>query len=183
MTTAVARRQARPVENCICLLRGQKVILDSDLAALYGVETKVFNQSVRRNAARFPEDFMFQLTTDEATSLRSQFVTLDITGRGRHSKYAPLAFTEHGVAMLSAVLRSERAVQVSINIVRAFVRMRELVAANKELAQRIATLERNQKTTASVIEMIAQDIAQLDKEIKQMKALPPASRRRIGFKA
>ncbi|MFN7936065.1 MAG: ORF6N domain-containing protein [Bryobacteraceae bacterium] len=171
------------MENCICLLRGQKVILDSDLAALYGVETKVFNQSVRRNAARFPEDFMFQLTTDEATSLRSQFVTLDTTGRGRHSKYAPLAFTEHGVAMLSAVLRSERAVQVSINIVRAFVRMRELVAANKELAQRIATLERNQKTTASVIEMIAQDIAQLDKEIKQMKALPPASRRRIGFKA
>jgi hypothetical protein len=101
--------------------RGQRVLLDSDLAALYGVTTKAFNQAVRRNMDRFPDDFLLRLTDDEAGSLRSQIVTLK-TGRGQHRKYPPLAFTEHGCLMLSNVLRSARATEVSVLIVRAFVR-------------------------------------------------------------
>lgn len=101
---------AQLIERRIYLIRGQKIMLNTDLAELYQVPTKAFNQAVRRNARRFPADFMFQLTEEEATALRSQSVTLE-AGRGRHSKYAPLAFTEHGVAMLAAVLNSDRAVQ------------------------------------------------------------------------
>jgi hypothetical protein len=127
-----------PVERIasrIYLIRSQKVMLDADLAALYGVETKVFNQAVRRNMDRFPEDFMFQLSAEEAAALRSQFVTLE-KGRGRYPKYAPLAFSEHGVAMLSSVLRSKRAIQVNLAIMRTFVRLREALATNEELARK-----------------------------------------------
>jgi DNA repair exonuclease SbcCD ATPase subunit len=122
-------------------------MLDSDLAELYRVETRSLSQAVRRNPGRFPEDFMFQLSEDEASALRSQFVTLD-TGRGRYSKFAPLAFTEHGVAMLSSVLHSERAVQMNILIIRAFVKLRELLASNKEMARKIEELDDAQKRTA-----------------------------------
>jgi ORF6N domain len=156
------------------------VILDRDLAALYGVPTKVFNQAVRRNRDRFPDDFMFQLSAEEASALRSQIVTLD-EGRGRYPKYAPLAFTEQGVAMLSSVLGSPRAVQMNIFIVRAFVRMRELVAANKDIATRMEKLERNHDRTASVIEILVEDIDRLAQELKQMKVLPPSTKRKIGF--
>ena len=163
------------IEQSICLIRGQKVMLDSDLAGLYGVPTKAFNQAVKRNLARFPEDFMFELTPDEAKSLRSQFVTLEIPGRGRHPKYAPFAFTEHGVAMLSNLLRSDRAVKTSVMIVRAFIRLRELVVTNKELANRIGLLEEGQWQHASVINQLADEIGSL-------KALPdPGPRRPIGF--
>ena len=116
-----ADRLPVPVElivRRIYSVRGQKVMLDSDLAELYQVETRTLNQAVRRNLDRFPEDFMFQLSEDEAAALRSQIVTLE-TGRGRYPKYAPNAFTEHGVAMLSSVLRSKRAVEMDILIVRA----------------------------------------------------------------
>ena len=106
---ALLHISAERIERRIYLIRGQKVMLDSDLAGLYQVPTKVFNQAVKRNQARFPEDFMFRLTAKEATALRSQIVTLD-SGRGRHPKYAPNVFTEQGVAMLSAVLRSKRAI-------------------------------------------------------------------------
>jgi phage regulator Rha-like protein len=116
-------------------------MLDADLAELYGVETRTLNQAVKRNEERFPEDFMFQLTADEYESLRSQFVTLK-TGRGQHRKYLPYAFTEHGALMLGNVLKSKRAVEMSLMVVRAFVRMRELVAGNKELAQTLTQLER-----------------------------------------
>ncbi len=105
------------IERKIYLIRGHKVMLDSDLAELYGVPVKVLNQAVRRNISRFPEDFMFQLTKEEYDSLRSQFVTLN-TGRGKHRKYLPYVFTEQGVAMLSSVLRSERAIQVNIAIMK-----------------------------------------------------------------
>lgn len=171
---------SRPVEGLIRMIRGQKVMLDRDLAELYGVETRVFNQAVRRNADRFPEDFMFQLSPEETQSLRSQFVTLE-KGRGRYSKYAPLAFTEHGVAMLSSVLNSERAVQVNIMIVRAFVRMRELIASNKDLAARIEKIESKQDRTASVIEILVEDIDRLALEVRHMKTLPEPKKRRIGF--
>jgi phage regulator Rha-like protein len=124
---------------------------------------------------------MFRLTPQEATSLRSQIVILE-KGRGTHAKYAPFAFTEHGVAMLSSVLRSKRAAQMSIAIVRAFIKMRELIGANKEMAVRIEKLERGQDQTASVIEVLAEDIDRLAGEVEQMKAPPPATRRRIGFR-
>ena len=149
-------------------------MLDADLAKLYKVATKALNQAIKRNPARFPSDFMFQLTPEEAESLRSQVVTLE-KGRGRHSKYAPLAFTEHGVAMLSAVLKSPRAAQMSILIIRAFVKMRELLASHKDLAARVEKLEAAQKKHGSIIGILAE-------EIDEMKRLPEPPKRRIGFK-
>jgi hypothetical protein len=112
------------IERRILLVRGQRVMLDSDLADLYGVSTKRLNEQVRRNIRRFPADFMFQLSSDEAAALRSQSATLE-AGRGKYRKYLPYVFTEQGVAMLSSVLNSERAVQVNIEIMRAFVRLKE----------------------------------------------------------
>ena len=116
-------------------------MLDADLAGLYRVPTKVFNQAVRRNAERFPVDFMFQFSRDEAHSLRSQIVTLERPGRGKYRKYLPFAFTEQGVAMLSGVLNSPRAVQVNIAIMRAFVRMRRMLVSHEELARKVDALE------------------------------------------
>jgi hypothetical protein len=138
------------VATKILLVRGKKVMLDKDLAQLYGTPSKVLNQAVKRNLTRFPGDFMFQLTKEEVESLRSQFVTLneqveneqDRTKRGRHLKYLPYAFTQEGVAMLSSVLNSERAIQVNIAIMRAFVKLREFLLTHKELAQKIEELER-----------------------------------------
>lgn len=115
-------------------------MLDEDLAALYEVQVKALNQSVRRNIERFPGDFMFQLTSEEAAALRSQSVTLK-KGRGEHRKYPPMAFTEQGVAMLSSVLRSKRAVLVNVEIMRTFVRLRQMLNANADLARKLAALE------------------------------------------
>ena len=115
----------------IYLIKGQKV-LDSDLAALYGVETKVFNQAVKRNKERFPKDFMFSLSKKELAALRSQIVTLE-TGRGRYSKYLPNVFTEQGVAMLSSILNSETAIRMNIRIIRIFTKMRELLMTHKDI--------------------------------------------------
>lgn len=145
------------IERRIYLIRGQKVMMDSDLAELYRVPTKVLNQAVRRNASRFPEDFMFQLTQEEASALRSQIVTLE-KGRGRYSKYAPAAFTELGVAMLSSVLRSERAVQMNVLIMRAFVKLREVLAGHRELAQKIEQLDRTQKQHGAILLTLVQDV-------------------------
>jgi len=158
-----------PVERIasrIYVIRGLKVMLDTDLAALYAVPTKVFNQAIRRNAARFPKDFMFQLSQTEAASLRSQIVTLE-KGRGRYPKYAPLAFTEQGVAMLSSVLKSKRAVQVNIGIMRTFVKLREMLATNEELARMVAQHDRQ--------------IAVLFENLRQLLTLPAAKKNPIGF--
>ncbi len=139
------------ITQAIVLLRGHKVLLDSVLAALYGVSTRVLNQAVKRNHERFPEDFMFQLSWKEAENLRSQNVILDRSSprsqnvtlkRGSNLKYRPYAFTEQGVAMLSSVLRSAQAVQGNIAIMRAFVQLREAIAGNKELASKLEELER-----------------------------------------
>jgi phage regulator Rha-like protein len=128
------------IETKIILIRGKKVMLDKNLARLYGVETRALNQAVRRNIARFPEDFMFQLTKEEAEELlRSQFVTLK---RGQHSKYLPYAFTENGVAMLSSVLNSQRAVQVNIQIMRTFTKLREMLITHKDLKDKIEAMEK-----------------------------------------
>src|SRR3990172_11433755 len=125
----------------ILLLRGQRVMLDADLAALYGISTGRFNEAVRRNLARFPGDFMFPLTNQDLAALRSQIAILK-TGRGQHRKYPPYAFTEHGAIMAATVLNSPRATEVSVYVVRAFVRLREILATNEELARRLAEHER-----------------------------------------
>ena len=162
------------IENRVLLVRGHKVLLDADLASLYGVSTKRFNEQVRRNAARFPADFMLQLTTGEWTSIRSHFATLE-SGRGRHRKYLPLAFTEHGAIMAATILNSPRATQVSVYVVRAFVRLREFVASHKELARRLEAHEKKLATHDKAIAGLIDTIRQL------MAAPEPASRRPIGF--
>ncbi|MEW5894426.1 MAG: ORF6N domain-containing protein [Candidatus Omnitrophota bacterium] len=129
------------IREMIFYVRGQKVMMDRDLAVLYGVPTKVFNQAVKRNIKRFPEDFMFQLTWEEVECSRSQFVTLK-KGRGSNVKYTPFVFTEHGVAMLSSVLNSERAIQINILIMRTFTKLREMLSTHKELAFKMRELER-----------------------------------------
>lgn len=131
------------IEKTIILIRGQRVLLDRDLAMLYEVEVRTLNQAVTRNRDRFPDDFMIQLTAAEWEScLRSQIVILK-TGRGQHRKFLPRAYTEQGVAMLSSVLKSRRAIYVNIEIMRAFVRLRQIMAANKDLAQKLEKMEKN----------------------------------------
>ncbi len=174
------------IERAILVIRGQKVMLDSDLAALYEVQTRTLVQAVKRNLNRFPPDFMFQLTREEAESSRSQSVILNAAAdgdealrRGRNVKYLPYAFTEHGVTMLSSVLRSPRAVQVNIAIVRAFVRLRQVLAANEDLARRIEDLEERfteyqEQLPAVVVEVFRQILAPPDTD--------PGTERRIGFR-
>jgi phage regulator Rha-like protein len=157
------------IENKILFIRGKKVMLDRDLAALYGVETKMLNRAVKRNTERFPEDFMFQLSKEEYTELlRCQFGTLK---RGQHSKYSPYAFTENGVAMLSSVLNSRRAIQVNIQIMRTFTKIREMIATHKELKQKIEEMEKKYDYQFKVV---------FD-AIKQLVELPQRPRKRIGF--
>jgi len=161
------------IERKILLIRGKKVMLDSDLAELYGVETFNLNKAVKRNIDRFPEDFMFQLTKEEADSLRFQIGMSKTKGRGGR-RYLPYAFTEQGVAMLSSVLNSERAVHVNIAIMRAFVKLREILSINKELAHKLAQLERK-------IEKHDEEIRLIFDAIRQLMTPPEPKRRRIGF--
>ena len=158
------------VEQKILLIRGQKVMLDSDLAHIYGVSTKVLNQAVKRHENRFPSDFMFQLNYHEVRLLRSQIVTLD-KGRGRHRKYQPHAFTEQGVAMLSSVLNSEKAVRVNIEIMRTFVKLRQILSTHKDLAHKLEELEKKYDSQFRVV---------FD-AIRQMMTPPPVKSRKIGF--
>jgi len=170
----VAGRAVIPIERitrAILLIRGQKVMLDEALAALYEVEVKVLNQAVKRNADHFPEDFMFQLTAEETAFLRSQFVTLE-TGRGHHRKYRPFAFTEQGVAMLSSVLRSKRAVRVNIEIMRAFVRLRQMLSSHADLARKLGALEKKYDAQFKVV---------FDAIRELMRPPEPPRKPRIGF--
>ena len=147
----------------IFLIRGKKMMLDKDLAELYEVEAKALNQAVKRNIARFPEDFMFQLNKQENEVLRSQFVTLK-NGRGQHRKYMPYVFTEQGVAMLSSVLRSERAIQVNIQIIRTFTQLRELLATHKDLREKIENIEKKyDKQLREIFEAIKHLLAEKTK--------------------
>jgi hypothetical protein len=157
------------IERSILLLRGHKVLLDADLAALYGVTTKRLKEQVRRNRSRFPEDFMFELTSEEVASLRSQFATSN-KGRGGR-RYAPYAFTEQGIAMLSTVLNSERAIQVNIEIMRAFVRLRQIMASNAQLARKLTELEKKYDAQFKVV---------FD-AIRQLMTPPQPRKRKIGF--
>jgi hypothetical protein len=166
------------IEGSILIIRGHKVILDSDLAALYGVSVGRLNEAVKRNRDRFPADFMFQLTSEEFVSLRSQVVSLNLKSQiaisssdwgGR--RHPPFAFTEHGVAMLSSVLRSKRAVQVNIEIMRAFVRLRQMLASNTQMAGKLAALEKKYAAQFKVV---------FD-AIRQLMASPEPKKRKIGF--
>jgi hypothetical protein len=166
------------IANSILLIRGQKVMLDADLARLYGVETKVLNQAVKRNIDRFPQDFMFQLTTAEFQRLKSQFVTSSLRSQDTTSsswggrRYPPYAFTEQGVAMLSSVLRSERAVRANIEIMRAFVKLRQMLAANEDLARKLTALERKYDAQFKVV----------FEAIRELMTPPdPKKKRSIGF--
>ncbi len=158
---------AESITNKIYFLRDHKVMLDRDLAELYGVETKVFKQAVRRNKERFPDDFMFVLTNQEVRNLRSQIVTSSWGG----TRYLPMAFTEQGVAMLSSVLNSKRAIQVNIQIIKAFVRLRQMLATHDDLRQKIESMEEKYDKQ---FRMVFEAIKQLLQEEDQPK-------RKIGF--
>lgn len=170
MTKSLAAIPIERVEQAILVIRGEKVILDSDLAALYGVETRSLLQAVKRNHQRFPSDFMFQLTRKEFDSLRSQFVISK--GRGGR-RFLPYAFTEHGAIMAANVLNSERAVQASVAVVRAFVRLRQMVVSNAELARKLEELERKYDRQFKVV---------FD-AIRQLMTPPEPKRKQIGFQA
>jgi hypothetical protein len=186
------------IQSRICFIRGEKVMLDADLAALYGVETKALNQAVKRNIERFPDDFMFQLTVEEAAALRFHLGTLDasgdeplryqsgtsnddvqglrsqsVTSNGRGGRRSlPYAFTEQGVAMLSTVLHSDRAVRVNIEIMRAFVRLRQMLATNADLARKLMNLEKKYDAQFKVV---------FDAIRELMTPPEPKKKRRIGF--
>ncbi|MBI4679853.1 MAG: ORF6N domain-containing protein [Nitrospirae bacterium] len=164
----IAVRQER-IEGKIYMIRGHKVMLDSDLAEMYEVPTKVLIQAVKRNIVRFPSDFMFQLNNQEVIALRSQIVTSKIGKGGR--RYPPYVFTEQGVAMLSSVLNSERAIQVNIAIMRSFVKIREMLSAHKDLARKLEDMERKYDSQFRVV---------FD-AIKQLMMPPEKTKRKIGF--
>jgi hypothetical protein len=158
----------------IHLIRGQRVVLDTDLAAFYGETTKRFNQQVSRNLDRFPEDFMFRLNEEEFTALRLQIATLK-TGRGQHRKYLPYVFTEHGAIMAATLLNSQRATELSVYVVRAFVALRGMLSSNRELANKLHTLERK-------VSVHERNIAELvDAMAGLLAAPPPPPKRSIGF--
>lgn len=173
------------IERRILLLRCLKVMLDAHLAELYGVETKVLKRAVRRNRERFPSDFMFQLTNEERDILRSQFGTLRW---GEHAKYLPFVFTEQGVAMLSSVLRSKRAILVNVEIMRAFVRLRELVSTHKDLARKLEELEKKYDRQFRVVFEVRPESGSRSRPdfssgrtIRQLMKPPDPPKRRIGF--
>jgi hypothetical protein len=167
------------ISRAILTLRGQRVILDRELAAIYGVTTKRLNEQVRRNRGRFPADFMFRLTVVERARLRSQFATLD-SGRGEHAKYLPYAFTEHGAIQAANVLKSRRSVSMGIYVVRAFVRMREVLASNAALARKLALLERSLATLDARTQRQFHDVYS---SIRALLASPTSKHRGIGFTA
>ena len=163
---------AKHTESKILLIRGIRVILDTDLAELYGVEVKRLNEQVKRNARRFPDDFVIRLSAEETANLRSQNVTSSSSHGGR--RYLPNAFTEHGAIMAASVLNSERADDMSIFVVRAFVRMREALAANQQIMAKLTELEHR-------VESHDGNIQELIEAIRELMEPPPATNRRIGF--
>jgi phage regulator Rha-like protein len=170
-TVMAERKTIERVESAIHLIRGQRVMLDSDLAQIYEVSTKQLNQQLKRNRNRFPEDFAFQLTANEFVSLRSQIVTSKTRG-GR--RYLPWVFTEHGSLMLASVLNSEVAIQASVRVVRAFVRLREMVAANAQLASKLKDLERR-------LDSHDETIVDLFAALKRLLEPEAKPKREIGF--
>ena len=175
MASSKALTRAEDITHAILVLRRQRVILDRELAAIYGVTTKRLNEQAKRNAERFPEDFMFQLIPEEAELSRSQFAILK-PGRGQNIKYRPYAFTEHGAIQVANALSSRRAIEMGVFVVRAFVKLREILPSNKELAQKVDELERKLQTHDRAI-------VDIFKAIRRLMNLPAPSRRPIGFTA
>lgn len=173
LTTTSPTVSVQFIERRIFLIRDQKVMIDMDLAELYGVSTKRLNEQVRRNQKRFPPDFMFQLTKDEAEILRSQFATSRSTHGGRRS--LPYVFTEHGVAMLSSALNSEHAIEVNITIMRAFIRLRQMLESNEELNRKFAAVIRKLSTHDKYFRVVFN-------ELKRLTEQPDPPRKAIGFK-
>jgi len=189
MTKELATRDESFIVSAIITIRGLKVILDADLAAIYGVTTKRLNEQVKRNAERFPEDFAFQLSPQEFADLRSQIATSkegpsrSVSGSGRGGRrYAPYAFTEHGAIMAANVLNSPRAVQMSVFVVRAFVRMRSLLGDTRELARHLAAIEKELKERLDVHESAIVSILQRIMDIIDPPALPQPPPKKIGFR-
>jgi phage regulator Rha-like protein len=164
---------SQSIDKRIFFLRGSRVMLDSDISGLYGVQTKVLMQSVKRNIQRFPSEFMFQLSEREYYTLRSQIVTSKQNRGGR--RYLPYVFTEHGVAMLATVLHSERAIQMSIQIIKAFVRLRQFISSHKDLEKKLRFLEER-------IDKHDEAIQSIIEAIRQMLEPQPMTKREIGFK-
>jgi hypothetical protein len=183
----VSEPQLLPLEAItlrIASVRGQRVIVDADLAALYGVQTKRFNEAVKRNLSKFPADFMFTLTADEFAALRSQFATSNAGGRGGR-RYAPRVFTEHGALMAATILSSPRAVEVSIYVVRAFVRLRELATTHGDLATRLDELEQKTEALAMSHDTFSRNtrnqLKQVFDTLRELMTPPEPTRRPIGF--
>lgn len=164
----------RTVENRILFVRGHKVLLDSDLAELYGVSVKRLNEQVKRNRERFPDDFMFRLTADEFEALRSQIATSKKSRGGR--RHLPFAFSEHGAIMVASVLNSRRAVEMSVFVVRAFVRLREILGAHKQLATKVSELERRLGTHDERIQEVIE-------AIRELMEIPEKPQKQIGFRS
>jgi hypothetical protein len=183
MTKPTSLIAVEQIESRILLIRGQRVILDADLAQLYGVTTKRLNEQVRRNAGRFPPDFTFQLTAEEAQVVRSQSVTANLRSQNATSsaashggrRYRPYAFTEHGALMAASVLNTPRAIEVSVYVIRAFVKLRELLSTHKELAAKLAELERKVASHDTAIQSLVA-------AIRQLMSPPTPPRRQIGFR-
>lgn len=162
------------IEKMIYVIRDHKVMLDSDLAELYEVDTKVLNQAVKRNISRFPLDFMFQLTSEECDSLRSQIVTSKVGRGGR--RYLPYVFTENGVAMLSSVLSSEKAIQINVSIMRIFTRLRSFLLLEKDLSERVTKLEHGTNQMFKVV------FERLDSYEEMVTPKLPGNRKKVGLK-
>jgi hypothetical protein len=171
----------------ILTIRGQKVVLDTELARIYGVPTKVFNQAVKRNKNKFPADFMFQLTGEEYEHLRSQFATSNrsqfVTGSQRHRnpRYAPYVFTEHGAVMAANILRSQRAIQMSVFVVRAFIRMRQMLIEQRDLARKLAALEKELTARLDIHETAINEILGQIRRLLSPPSGPEPPKKRIGF--
>jgi hypothetical protein len=172
--------EEQKILNRICLIRGQKVMLDKDLAEMYGVETKQLKRQVKRNMDRFPKDFMFTLTSKEVANLRSQIGTSSWGG----TRYIPMVFTEQGVAMLSSVLSSSTAIQVNINIIRVFTKLREYALTHKDILMKLVQLEKEVNLNNRKTETNTQDILNIFSVLKELiaKDAKPAPRKRIGFR-
>jgi len=187
MTEKPVRYDSQGIEPMILTIRGQKVVLDMELASIYGVTTKVFNQAVKRNRRKFPPDFMFRLTVEEYEGLRSQFATANrsqiVTGSQKHRnpRYVPYVFTEHGAVMAANILRSERAIQMSVFVVRAFIRMRQMLIEQQGLARKLAELERELTSRLDIHETA---INEMLRQIRRLLSPPPEPeppKKRIGF--
>ena len=189
MTQRLTRYDSQALEPMILTIRGQKVILDMELAGIYGVTTKVFNQAVKRNKRKFPTDFMFRLTLEECENLRSQIVTSRyglnraqfVTSSHGGRRYLPYVFTEHGAVMAANILRSDRAIQMSVFVVRAFIRMRQMLIEQQSLARKLAELERELTARLDVHETAINEMFRQIKRLLSPPSEPEPPKKRIGF--